>query len=101
MVGGAAGDDVQPVQPLQLLPGEGDLVQHHFPVPQAGENGIPQGLGLLHDLLEHKVLIAPLFRGRDLPIYMGDLLLHRLEQGVVHLGPMGGKHRHFPILQAF
>ena len=30
---------------------------------------------------------------------MGDLLLHRLEQGVVHLGPMGGKHRHFPILQ--
>ncbi len=30
---------------------------------------------------------------------MADLLLHRLEQGVVHLGPMGGKHGHFPILQ--
>ena len=99
VVGGAAGNDVQPVQVLQFPLGDGHIVQHHFAVPQAGRDGVPDGLGLLHDLLEHKVLIAALFRRRDLPMHAGGLLLHRLDQGVIHLDSIRGKHRHLAVIQ--
>ena len=84
---------------MDVLVIQAEAVQYDLPVPQAGEDGPAQGLRLLHDLLEHEVLIAALFRCGDLPVHMGALLLHRLEQGVVYLDRAGGEHGHLSVIQ--
>ena len=57
-----------------------------------------QGLGLLHDLLEHEVLIAALLRRPDLPVHVGDLLLNGLHEGVVALDAVPGQHRRLAVV---
>ena len=98
MVGGAAGHNVQLLEVSDLLIGEGEVLQVHLPVLNAGEDGAAQRLGLLHDLLGHEVLVAALFGGVHLPVHPGDLLGDGLEQAVVALDALGGEHRHLPVL---
>ncbi|SCJ17615.1 Uncharacterised protein [uncultured Flavonifractor sp.] len=100
VVGGAAGDDVDFVQRLQILRRQVQTLQHHTAVLNPGGNGVPEGLGLLHDLLEHEVLIAALLRSGDLPVHVVLLLVHRLEVGVViDLDAVGGEYGNLPVVQ--
>ena len=43
------------------------VLEYNRVVLDARLNRIGSCLGLLHDLLEHKVLVAALFRGGDIP----------------------------------
>ena len=45
---------------------------------QAGKNGIGKHFGLLIDFLEHEVIVAALFRSRNIPRCCEDFLLNRL-----------------------
>ena len=90
MVGRAAGDDVDLVEVPDLPGGELQIIQRHVAVPDAGEHGLAEGLRLLHDLLEHEVGVAALFRRGHVPGHMLMLLLHRLEHIVVDLDAVGG-----------
>ena len=51
-----------------------------------------QGVGLLHDLLEHEVRIAALLRRADLPLDVVMLLFNGLLHGVVELDAAAGEH---------
>ena len=100
MVGGAAGDDVNLVGIFQVLSVDVQVIQHHPAILDAGKYRVSEGLGLLHDLLGHKVLVPAFFGGGDLPVHMVLFLLHRLEVGVIVDGDaVRREDGDFPILQ--
>ena len=99
VVGGAAGDDAQLVHLGHVPGGEGQVVQHHSAVLDPGGDGLSDGLGLLHDLLGHEVLVPALFGGGDLPVHVMVLLLHRAEVGVIYPQVVGGELGDLPIVQ--
>lgn len=99
MVRGAAGNNVKLIHFTQVVRRKGQIVQDHPPILDTWKDRIPEGFGLLHDLLGHKVLVTALFGGGDLPIHVAALLLHRLEQRVVDLDPVGGQNRDIPVVQ--
>ena len=74
------------------------VIQHHAPVPDAGRDGLANGLRLLHDLLEHEVGIAPLLRRGYIPVHLAALLLHRHQLVVEHVHGIGGQHRDLPVV---
>ena len=98
MVGGAAGHNINFLDLADLLLRETEVLKVDLPLPDAGENAPAQGLGLLHDLLEHEVLIAALLRRVDLPVHVGDLLLNGLHQVVVALDAVLGQHRQLIVV---
>ena len=98
MPAGAAGDDVDFLQAADVVVAEVEVLKVHRPLPDPGEDAPAQGLGLLHDLLEHEVLVAALLRRVDLPVDMGDLLFDGLHQVVVALDAVPGEHRHLPVV---
>ena len=99
MVGGAAGHKKHPADVLNVLPAQADIVQNHPALPDAGGDGLAQGLRLLADLLHHKVLIAGLLRGGRVPFHG----LHRLFQGVQvaveKADPLPFQHGDLPVVQ--
>ena len=100
MVGRAAGNDIELIHFPQLLGGDVQVLQHHSALLNAGGDGVPECFGLLHDLLEHEMLIAALLRGGDLPVHMVALLFHREQVGVgEHLDAVPGKHGDLPVVQ--
>ena len=90
VVAGAAGHDVDAVHSGQVLLAEGEVLKYHLPLTDAGGEAPAQGLGLLHDLLEHEVLIPALFGGVDLPVDGDGVLPDRLHQMVVALDALPG-----------
>ena len=70
VVGGAAGHHEHLVDLAQLLIGEALLVEHDAAVDEMAEQSVGDRGGLLGDLLEHEVLVATLFGGRDVPVDM-------------------------------
>ena len=99
VVGGAAGDDIQLVHLPQVVRLQAQAVQRHLPLQDAGGDGLAEGLGLLHDLLGHEVLVPALLGGGDLPVHVVVLLLHRAEVGVVHPQVVGGELGDLPVVQ--
>ena len=99
MVGGAAGNHIDLLQAVEIGPIQLHPVQDHLPVLDAGGDGVPHRLGLLQNLLEHKVLISALFSGGDLPVHLMALLFHRAEIGVVHPAVVGGELGDLPVVQ--
>ena len=77
--GGAAGHQENLAEVLDILVGEGNLLQHHLPQVRvdAAPEGVDQGPGLLEDLLLHEVLVARLFRHGRAP---GDGVLRPLQR---------------------
>ena len=100
MVGRAAGHDAHLADVLDLLPGEGDVIQDDLSLPDAGGDGLAQGLGLLVDLLHHKVLIAALFRRVNVPLDALGLLLDGVQLLVVEGNGLPGEDGDLPVLQA-
>ena len=83
MVAGAAGHDVDTVHCFDIVLAEGEVLKDRFPVPDAGGEAPAQGLGLLHDLLEHEVLVSALFGGIHLPVDGDNILVNGLHQMVI------------------
>ena len=98
VVRGSAGHDVELVNTAQVVLCEGKVLQEHLSVPDPGEDGPAHGLRLLHDLLEHEVLVAALLCRVHLPVHVGDLLLHRLHEVVIALDAVLGQHRHLAVV---
>ena len=98
MVGGAAGDDVDLMQGADVLLIQRQILQHHLVVLDAGKQALAQGIGLFHDLLDHEVLIAALLGGGDLPVDGEMLLLHRVQQAVIHFDGVSGQHGDLAVL---
>ena len=98
MVGRAAGHNIQLMDAAQIVFRQAEILQKHLSVPDPGEYGPAHSLRLLHDLLEHEVLIAALFRRIHFPVYVGDLFLHRLHQVVIALDTVFGQHCHLAII---
>ena len=99
MVGGAASHDEHLAQILDLFFRQGDVVQHDFPIPDAGGDGLPKSLGLLADFLHHEVLVAALFRRGDVPLDALRLLLDGLQLLVVEVDGVPGEDGNLLILQ--
>ena len=64
----AAGDDEDLVDLAQFLVAQPLLVEHDAAVDEVAEQGVGDRGGLLGDLLEHEVLVAALFGGRQVPV---------------------------------
>ena len=87
----AAGRDHDLVEAHELLVGHLQLVKHDAVILHTRvERGL-DGTRLLHDLLEHEVLVAALLGRLDVPCDAGDGLLHRLT-GAVKDGVAVGAH---------
>ena len=99
MISGTAGHNDNPAEALHLLPGEGDIVQHDFSVPDTGGNGVPDRLGLLHNLLEHEVLITALFRCGNVPVNVYRLFVHLVTVGIEHGHPAAGQAHNLVVAQ--
>ena len=98
MVGRSTGHDIKLMHTAQIFLRQLEVLQEHLAVTNAGEDRPAHSLRLLHDLLEHEVLIAALFRCIYLPIHMGDLFLHRLHQVVIALDTVLGQYRHLAVI---
>ena len=71
----AAADDVDVLDLTQTLVGQAVVLEQNCVVLDTRLYGVGNCLGLLHDLLEHEVLVAALFRSGHVPRYGLDLLL--------------------------
>ena len=98
-MGRAAGHDVNALQPLQVFPGQLNIIQYHPPLLNPGADGVPQGPGLLVNLLQHEVGVAAPLRVRELPGDFLRLFLHLFSQGVVKRHTTGREDRHIPLIQ--
>ena len=92
VVARAAGDDEDAVKAPNFLRRELEIVEHDLAAAQTRRDGVAQGVGLLHDLLEHEVRIAALLRRADLPLDVVMLLFDGLLHGVVELDAAAGEH---------
>ena len=99
VVRGAAGHNEHLADVLDLLLRQGDVVQHHLPLPDAGGDGLAQGFRLLADLLHHEVLVAAFFRSGDVPLDALRLLLDRIHVLVEELDALPGEHGDLLVLQ--
>ena len=98
VVAGAAGHDVDAAHILEKILAEGKILKDDLPLPDAGGKAPAQGLRLLHDLLEHEVLVPALLGGINFPIYGDDLFFDRLHQVVVTLNALPGEDGQLPVL---
>ena len=98
MVRRAAGHDVDAADGPDLLRGHGQVLKHHAASLDPGGGGLADGGGLLHDLLEHEVGIAALFRSVHLPVHMVVLLFHRAQLTVVYPDAAAGQNGQLPVV---
>ena len=91
MIRRAAGHNENAGKFTHLLNGELEIVEDDPAVLDARGDRAAQRLGLLHDLLEHEVLVAALLGSLDVPRDAGDGLLHGLS-GAVKDGITVGTH---------
>jgi len=84
----------------QLLPGKADAVQHNAAagVDPWGDGG-GQGLGLFHDLFDHKMGVTALFRAGHVPIHGNFLFLHRMAGLIENLRLIRRQPHHLMIRQ--
>ena len=68
------------------------IVQHHPAVLDPGRDSLADGLRLLHNLLEHEVGIAALFRRGYIPVHHAVLFLHRHQFVVEHINGVCRQH---------
>ena len=81
--GGTAGHQMNPTNLPQRLVGELGHPEHRHPVLHPGADGGGDGGGLLVDLLEHKMGVAALLGGFDIPVRRQDGPLDRLAEFIV------------------
>ena len=74
------------------------VVQHHPAVPDAGGDGLADGLRLLHDLLGHEVGVAALLRRGHVPVDGAVGLFHRGHLVVEHVHAVGGEDGDLPVV---
>ncbi len=98
MVRRSAGDDKDAGKFAHLLDRELEIVEDDLAVLDARGDGAAQRLGLLHDLLEHEVLVASLFRGGNLPVDGEVLLFDSLPERVVDLDAVARQHGDLAVL---
>ncbi len=79
----AAADDVNVLDLTQTLVGQAVVLEQNRVVLDTRLYGVGNRLGLLHDLLEHEVLVAALFRSGHIPRYGLNFLLDRVAE-LVH-----------------
>ena len=99
MIGRTAGGDHDLVDTPQLFIAELEALQYDFPVLHPGLDGSLQGPGLLHNLFEHEMLIATLFRRLGVPHDPGQGLLNLPAAAVVDGNLLRGEGSKLPILQ--
>lgn len=98
MVAGAAGHDADTPQLPYLPVGHGQVAEHHPSLLDTAGDGAGNGVRLLADLLEHKVIVAALFRGVHVPVDVVMLLLRRAAALVIDADAAGGDHRQLPVI---
>ena len=98
MIARAAGDDIELVDPAQLLVAHFQFVEDDAPLADARGDGLADGLGLLHDLLEHEVRVTALLRVADVPVDGVVLFFHLRAERVVYDDPFGGDDGDLAVL---
>ncbi len=104
VVGGAAGDDDDPLEALQkgVVDGRIDRGQPQIDPPPprcALADGLGDGVGLLVDLLEHEALIALLLRGVGIPVDLRHLALDDLAGGAVDGDALGAQRDDLVVVE--
>ena len=85
--------DIFQIRLIQL-----QALKHHLSIPDTGIDGIPQSLGLLKDLLEHKVVIATALRCGKFPGNGFMLLFHRVTLSVQEYHIFGIEDSHITVI---
>ena len=98
VVGRAAGGDDDLVDVFQFFSRQFEAVQLDLPLVNAGGEGGFDGGGLLHDLLEHEVLIAALLGGLHTPGHAADGLLQLAPGAVADGDGLRGELCKLPVL---
>ena len=99
IIGAAAGHHIHPGELFDVIPIQGNIIQHNSSVPNSGGNGIGKRLGLLVDLLNHKMVIAVLLGGGELPINVLGGLLQFISLAVIEMDGIGGHFHQLVIVQ--
>ena len=97
MVGGAARDNVDAIDQVELGRRHVQLVDNQRASDQAAGQRIADDAGLLVNLLQHEVGVAALFGDVEIPIDMGDVGLNGVAGLVVVLDAIGAQARHLPV----
>ena len=95
MIRRAAGDDLDAVVAAAV---EHQSVEDDRAVLDAGQDRPAQRLGLLHDLLEHEMLVAALFRGGDLPVDVMVLLFDGQFHRVIDLHAVAAQNGDLAVI---
>ena len=99
IVGAAAGGDDDLIKLPQLLRAQIELVQNHLAVLQARGDGGAHRRGLLHDLLEHEVIIAALLGCLDGPGDAADGLFDLPARAVEDRDALGRELGEVPVVE--
>ena len=99
MVGGAARNNVDAIDQVELGRRHVQLVDDQRAGNQAAGQRIADDAGLLVNLLQHEVGVAAPLRVRELPGDFLRLFLHLFSQGVVKRHTTGREDRHIPLIQ--
>ena len=74
MIRAAAGDYIEPAYALYIIVRKLNIVKHYLAAVDSRTDCVADCLWLLHYLLEHKMLVAALFRRSYIPFYLVRLL---------------------------
>ena len=97
MVGGAARDNVDAIDQVELGRRHVQLVDDQRAGDQAAGQRIANDARLLVNLLQHEVGVPALFGNVEIPIDMGDVGLNGVAGLVVVLDAIGAQARHLPV----
>ncbi len=98
MVAGSAGHDADAPDVPDVSVGHGQVAEYHASVADAARDGAAHRRRLLVYLLEHKVVVAALFRRGNVPVDVVMLLLDGAAALVVNADAVGGDHRQLAIV---
>ena len=99
MVRRSAGHNEDLVDVPDLLIRHVQVPQHHLTTLDAGGSGLPDGTGLLVDLLEHEVLVPALLGGGHVPVHMAVFLLDGAHLAVVYPDALSTENGQLAVVQ--
>ena len=97
MVSRTAGDDIDSLKRSQLLICKPCLRKINVSLFYISANGVLNGLRLLMDLFQHKVLIAALLSSSCIPLDLHNVFLNLFTVDIVEMDLITGKLRNFKI----
>ena len=101
VIGRAAGNDIYPLKAAYNVRVYFAQAKLYLPVLYARRNGAAYGVRLLHYFLEHKMVVAVLFRAFHVPCYVYGFMLNPFAKAIVYGNALAAHNSQLPFAQAY